>query len=190
VILLSLKQVDGEVLDWQNLVRHATQVALQLPRVLLSKMRTRVESLAKEIFDCSEPLDIIEETRSTENLHAVEDDPFLTRKESAISKVRMAEHEEDSTSIASRGWSRLPKGKRGVWLALAVAVGVLIFLVATTVAFYLKLPASDAPGLAARVLSDGSCKATNDLEVFLHLITNILSTVVLAASSYCLQVCD
>ena len=119
-------------------------------------MRTRVESLAKAIFDWSEPLDILEEIRSTENFHAVENEPFLTGKESAISRVGIVEHEEDSTSIAPRGWSRLPRWKRGIWLALAVAVGVLIFLVATTVAFCLKLPPSDAPGLAARILSDGS----------------------------------
>lgn len=84
--------------------------------------------------------------------------------------------------------AKLPSGYRftlfggalGCLLTLIVNLGITIWA--------LKLPAVDgADNPGRRVLHEGSCRTSQTLDTALHVIINILSTVLLASSNYGIQ---
>ena len=92
-----------------------------------------------------------------------------------------------------QGYSNTPKSRRSRWpqgyrfgircCASIVAV-VLLFNVILTVFVVSKTKLSDS-GVA--VVKDGDCSTTRRLNTLLHLLINLLSTLLLGASNYCVQ---
>lgn len=76
------------------------------------------------------------------------------------------------------------QGWRGVAVLCAVGAGtiLLINILVTTAASAEK---GEYGGLAT--IQEGSCSETTRLDLWLHLLINVLSTVLLAASNYCMQ---
>ncbi|KAI9924291.1 hypothetical protein MW887_007241 [Aspergillus wentii] len=82
-----------------------------------------------------------------------------------------------------------PHWIRGVYMCANLSVGVLIInviLVSIAGARAAKNPLNN--GLSSsEIIYDGSCSVSKRWNVALHLIINILSTTILAASNYCMQ---
>lgn len=71
----------------------------------------------------------------------------------------------------------------GVTICASTAATVLIINISLTIWASAKNGLSS--GLAT--IQDGSCQKTKDLSLWLHLVINVLSTILLAASNYCMQ---
>ena len=71
----------------------------------------------------------------------------------------------------------------GVTICASTAATVLIINISLTIWASAKNGLSN--GLAT--IQDGSCQKTKDLSLWLHLVINVLSTILLAASNYCMQ---
>lgn len=71
----------------------------------------------------------------------------------------------------------------GVMICASTAATVLIVNIALTVWASTKSGLSN--GFAT--IQDGSCQKTKHLNLWLHLVINVLSTILLAASNYCMQ---
>ena len=93
--------------------------------------------------------------------------------------------------IPTKGGSRQKKRWRlrlngwrvGVTISACTAATVLIINIALTIGASARHGVSG--GLAT--IQDGSCKETRNLSLWLHLTINVLSTILLAASNYCMQ---
>ena len=71
----------------------------------------------------------------------------------------------------------------GTSLCAAVAATIMTFNILLTIIAYEK--GGHHNGLA--LIQDGSCSKSKNIRVWLHLLINVLSTVLLAASNYCMQ---
>lgn len=98
----------------------------------------------------------------------------------------------DSPSITTKKWGRDRKKARpldfhgwrvGVTVCASTAATVLIVNIGLTIWASAKNGLSN--GLAT--IQEGSCQKTKDLSLWLHLAINVLSTILLAASNYCMQ---
>lgn len=90
-------------------------------------------------------------------------------------------------------YSNTPKSRRSWWpqgyhfgirCCAAIVAVVLLFNVILTVVVVSKTKLSDS-GVA--VIKDGDCSTTKRLNTLLHLLINLLSTLLLCASNYCVQ---
>lgn len=73
-----------------------------------------------------------------------------------------------------------------IWLAAATTVFVvnLVFLVYV----YVRGTTDDHLLLFSRTLYEGSCSTSHSINIGLHVLINILSTLLVTGSSYCMQV--
>lgn len=89
--------------------------------------------------------------------------------------------------------SSLPKSRPG-WIdgvyfcakASALLLLLNLILIATAAGLSSKYPHAESPS-TSKVIYEGSCIVSNRWNTALHLIVNILSTCILAASNYCMQ---
>ncbi|KAI1108456.1 hypothetical protein F5Y14DRAFT_83968 [Nemania sp. NC0429] len=80
-----------------------------------------------------------------------------------------------------RAWKS--KRSRTLVLQIALVVAVLLANIALTIFAVRRYPSVDGIGM----LYDNDCTTVNDLDRYLHLLINILSTGLLSASNYCMQ---
>ena len=85
--------------------------------------------------------------------------------------------EEEQTPKYFQGW------RMGVTLCAATTGFVLLVNVVLTVFAYTNYGQSGGLG----TLQEGSCRTTKKLSLWLHVVINILSTLLLGASNYCMQ---
>lgn len=78
---------------------------------------------------------------------------------------------------------RLSGWRRGSLIAASVAWTVFVVNISIFIWMWSSLPIKGGNGVAFR----GSCKTSNALDTFIHLLINILSTCLLGASNYCMQ---
>ena len=94
--------------------------------------------------------------------------------------------ENDSLGFCEEGEQK-PKyfegWRMGVTLCAATTGTVLMINVVLTVFASIKYGLYDGFG----TLQEGSCQTTKDLSLWLHLAINVLSTLLLGASNYCMQ---
>ena len=81
------------------------------------------------------------------------------------------------TRCSLNGW------RVGVTICASTTVMVLTINISLTV--WASVRNGPSSGLAT--VQDGSCQKTKNLSLSLHLVINILSTILLAASNYCMQ---
>lgn len=85
--------------------------------------------------------------------------------------------EEDPKTKYFQGW------RMGVTLCAATAGSVLTINVVLTVVAWSKFGLSSGIG----TLQEGSCRTTKEISLWLHVAINVLSTLLLGASNYCMQ---
>lgn len=86
-----------------------------------------------------------------------------------------------------RSWTQLTSGYRCSLVTGAFAcLFTLIVNLAVTI-WAATLPNVDKDGKGRRVLFQGSCQTSKDLNVALHLLINLLSSLLLGASNYGMQ---
>ena len=85
--------------------------------------------------------------------------------------------EEEQKSPYFQGW------RMGITLCAVTAGSVLIVNVVLNVFASIKYGVHDGLG----TLQEGSCHTTKNLSLWLHLAINVLSTLLLGASNYCMQ---
>lgn len=83
--------------------------------------------------------------------------------------------EEDDRKL--KGW------RMGVAICAATTGTVLFVNVVLTIVAYSKFGQSEGLG----TLQEGSCRKTKELSIWLHAAINVLSTLILGASNYCMQ---
>jgi hypothetical protein len=83
---------------------------------------------------------------------------------------------------------RLPEWKRtvAIWLAAATAAFVVNFVF--LVYFYAHGTSDDLMLPYSRNLYEGSCSTSHSINTGLHLLVNILSTLLVTGSNYCMQI--
>jgi hypothetical protein len=80
-----------------------------------------------------------------------------------------------------------PKWRRTMVLWLSVAVAIFITNLVFTVWAYTQASNDDLTLIYNRNLYEGNCSKTRSLNTWLHLVINILSTLLLSGSNYCMQ---
>lgn len=80
-----------------------------------------------------------------------------------------------------------PKWRRTMILWLSGAVAVFITNLVVTVWAYVRAPNDDLILIYNRNLYEGSCPNSRSLNSGLHLVINVLSTLLLCGSNYCMQ---
>ena len=78
---------------------------------------------------------------------------------------------------------RLSGWRLGSFMAASVAWTVFIINISIFLWMWSRSPINGGNG----VVFQGSCKTSNALDIFIHLLINIFSTCLLGASNYCMQ---
>lgn len=112
--------------------------------------------------------------------------PSTILEAESIGSTGYEENSFDSTAPSTRrGWAAWELGTLGcAWAAMVVLILNISFLIwgeATT--GFISIKENDGK----RTLHDGSCDKTKTLNTIAHLAINVLGTVLLGASNYCMQ---
>ena len=90
---------------------------------------------------------------------------------------------QDVDNGSGRGWKRFQGWRMGATLSAIGAATILLFNIILTIA-----ASARSPGHGGLVnIQEGSCSESDRLDFWLHLLINALSTILLAASNYCMQ---
>jgi hypothetical protein len=96
---------------------------------------------------------------------------------SRVPAEALAAEEKSSTDQWLSGW------RLGSILAASAAWIVFIINISLFAWMHSKSTTTNENG----ILFQGNCKTSNELDIFIHLAINILSTCLLGASNYCMQ---
>jgi hypothetical protein len=115
-----------------------------------------------------------------------------TNETSAESKSAATTNVSELTSFAEnqeipqkRG---IPKWKRTVIIWLVAASIVFIINLVATVYYYVRGTTDDLELQYSRTLYEGSCSRIRSIDTGLHLLVNVLSTILVTGSGYCMQI--
>lgn len=110
---------------------------------------------------------------------------------SGFRRVSVDSHESHHSNGSSKKRPRKRKLPSGYRLSLAVGAGgcALVFALnlGLTIWFQVMAVPSDDDGMDRRVLKVGDCTEVRKLNTALHLVINVLSTILLATSNYAMQ---
>ncbi|KAH7132548.1 hypothetical protein B0J11DRAFT_230512 [Dendryphion nanum] len=142
----------------------------------------------------------MKDLRIIPNLHVVEASQLLFKKESEIlisaseieyddqeDSLNDSSHQPTQGSIVQRAWEKFKESagwRRGVIYCIATSLFVLSF----TLTFVVWAATQHKTGSGIVLLFQGSCKKSKRMSIGFHLIINVLSTLLLSASNYCMHV--
>ncbi len=100
-----------------------------------------------------------------------------------VPKIKQDEEKikESDKSLGLRFWKS--RRSRALLLQIAVVLVIMVINLALTVVAFSRLRAQDGVG----VIYEGDCTTVANLDQWLHLLIDLLSTGMLSASNYCMQ---
>lgn len=82
---------------------------------------------------------------------------------------------------------KLPPWRRSIAIWLAAATTVFIINLVFLVYIYIHGTTDDPLIVFSRTLYEGSCSTSHSINIGLHVLINVLSTLLVTGSSYCMQ---